>query len=212
MPRDTATDEQLVARVRAGRRRRLRGDRPPLPRRRCSASPPGCWAASHADAEDVVQDAFIRALPALRATDRPMALRPWLYMIVRNRAFDHLRRAPARATGPTRLALVAAPATSRPDDRAVAREELDGVVAEIAALPERQRLALVWRELGGASHARARRRAGHERLRAPSRCSSARGSSVARGRRRVSGAPAKMRARWPTPTAPSLIRRVSAAP
>src|SRR3954452_6853714 len=49
------------------------------------------------DPEDVIQDAFIRAYRGLRVTDRPMALRPWLYMIVRNRALDTLR-APQRAT------------------------------------------------------------------------------------------------------------------
>src|SRR2546423_14780440 len=38
------------------------------------------------------QDAFIRALAGLRATDADMNLRPWLYMIVRNRAMDDLRR------------------------------------------------------------------------------------------------------------------------
>src|SRR2546423_9185241 len=41
------------------------------------------------------QDAFIRALAGLRATDAEMNLKPWLYMIVRNRAMDELRR-PAR--------------------------------------------------------------------------------------------------------------------
>src|SRR3954453_10358205 len=47
------------------------------------------------DAEDVVQDALIRAYAGLRATANEMHLRPWLYMIGRNRAMDDLRR-PAR--------------------------------------------------------------------------------------------------------------------
>ena len=103
------------------------------------------------DAEDVVQDAFLRALAGLRATDAEMHLRPWLYMIVRNRAYDHLRG--QRPTEDSeRLTLVAAPASSDPAVSAAAREELDRVVAEIGRLPERQRLALVRRELCGASH------------------------------------------------------------
>ena len=106
---------------------------------------------SHADAEDVVQDAFIRALPALRASDRPMAVRPWLYMIVRNRAFD-LRRTRRPGAEPDALALVAAPEASDPAYGAEAREELERVVTELGRLPERQRLALVRRELCGASH------------------------------------------------------------
>ena len=106
---------------------------------------------NHADAEDVVQDAFIRALRGLRASDRPMVLRPWLYMIVRNRAYDHIR-ATKHVEEPERLELVAAPASTEPYLNAAAREELDQVVAELGRLPERQRLALVRRELGGATH------------------------------------------------------------
>ena len=113
-------------------------------------------SGSRADGDDVVQEALMRALAGLRATDRPIALRPWLFMIVRNRAVDHLRAPVRRHTeGDERLALL--PGGDRvsndPADRAVAGEELAEVVRAIGALPERQRLALVSRELGGASHA-----------------------------------------------------------
>ena len=101
------------------------------------------------DAEDVVQDAFMRAHVALRATDRPMALRAWLYMITRNRALDGLRA--RRAACPLDDASPACMAD--PFEAARQREELRRVVGELAALPERQRLALVQRELCGASHA-----------------------------------------------------------
>ena len=92
------------------------------------------------DPEDVVQDAFVRAHGALRATGRPMALRPWLYMIIRNRALDGLR---ARRT---QLPLQEATWRARPTRRATRqRDELDRIVAELAPHPERQRLALVQR-------------------------------------------------------------------
>src|SRR5439155_217958 len=88
-------DERLVALVRAGRddafaaiHNRYRDRLLAFARRLLSGT-------GH-DAEDVVQDAFIRALAGLRATDATMNLKPWLYMIVRNRAMDELRR-PARA-------------------------------------------------------------------------------------------------------------------
>jgi RNA polymerase sigma factor (sigma-70 family) len=106
------------------------------------------------DAEDVVQDAFIRAYNALRATDNEMHLRPWLYMIVRNRAMDDLRR-PARVAADLDDVEHFAPAASFDEDpatRAVEREMLREVVAEMQRLPERQRLALVMRELDGATH------------------------------------------------------------
>ena len=106
------------------------------------------------DAEDVVQDAFIRALAGLRATDAEMNLKPWLYMIVRNRAMDELRRPARVAAELDDIAHLRPVEDADPALRVAEREELRRVVAEIARLPERQRLALVMRELGGASHAR----------------------------------------------------------
>jgi RNA polymerase sigma factor (sigma-70 family) len=44
------------------------------------------------EAEDVVQEAFLRAHAALRATNRAIVLGPWVYRIVRNRGLD-VRRA-----------------------------------------------------------------------------------------------------------------------
>src|SRR6478752_5424254 len=41
--------------------------------------------------EDVTQDAFSKALPALRGTEAAIELRPWLYRIVRNAALKELR-------------------------------------------------------------------------------------------------------------------------
>lgn len=145
------SDERLVARVRAGSDAAfatiVTRYREPL-----LGFAARLLGGSHADAEDVVQDAFIRALRGLRASDRPMVLRPWLYMIVRNRAYDHIRAARPADGADERLQLVAAPEHADPFVSAAAREELDRVVAEIGRLPDRQRLALVQREMCGASH------------------------------------------------------------
>jgi RNA polymerase sigma factor (sigma-70 family) len=109
------------------------------------------------DPDDVVQDAFIRAYRGLRATDRAMTLRPWLYMIVRNRALDELR-SPHRAGGyDDDFALNAVPAADTAQ-RVEERDEMRRLVAEIARLPERQRMALVMREFDGCSHAETARR------------------------------------------------------
>jgi RNA polymerase sigma factor (sigma-70 family) len=104
------------------------------------------------DPEDVVQDAFIRAYRGLRVTDRPMALRPWLYMIVRNRALDELR-APQRSECLDDDARLVAVPSSDPAHRVAERDEMRQLVAEIGRLPERQRMALVLREFDGRSHA-----------------------------------------------------------
>ncbi|MEA2190006.1 MAG: hypothetical protein QOI73_127 [Solirubrobacteraceae bacterium] len=150
-PLTSLTDTQLVLRFRAGDdaafseiHRRFRSALTAFARRMLHAS-------GH-DADDVVQDAFIRAYRGLRVTDRPMALRPWLYMIVRNRALDELR-APQRADAyDDELGMRAVP-DADPAQRAVERDEMRQIVAEIARLPERQRIALVMREFDGATHA-----------------------------------------------------------
>jgi RNA polymerase sigma factor (sigma-70 family) len=103
------------------------------------------------DAEDVVQDAFVRAHLALRATDHPMALRAWLYMITRNRALDGLRARRSSCALDARDVTLAG--ATDPAEAALQRDELQRIVGELARLPERQRLALVQRELCGASHA-----------------------------------------------------------
>ena len=95
-PISRLTDDELVVRFRNGddaafseMHRRYRSALTAFARRMLQGS-------GH-DADDVVQEAFIRAYRGLRVTDRAMALRPWLYMIVRNRALDELR-APQRTS------------------------------------------------------------------------------------------------------------------
>ena len=151
-PLATLTDDQLVLRFRNGDdaafseiHRRFRAALTAFARRMLHGS-------GH-DAEDVVQDAFIRAYRGLRATDRAMALRPWLYMIVRNRALDELR-APRRADAydDESIRMHAVP-DSDPARHCEQRDEMRFIVDEIARLPERQRMALVMREFDGRTHA-----------------------------------------------------------
>lgn len=46
---------------------------------------------SHASADDVAQDAFVRAFARIDAFDTARPFAPWLHRIVVNRALDHLR-------------------------------------------------------------------------------------------------------------------------
>lgn len=149
-PLTTCTDTELVARFRAGEDAAFSviHDRY---RSALTAFAARMLHGTGHDADDVVQDALIRAHRGLRATDRAMALRPWLYMIVRNRALDDLR-APRRSEPlEDDTVLVALPGAD-PAVHALARAELRELVDEIGRLPERQRLALVMRELDGRTH------------------------------------------------------------
>jgi RNA polymerase sigma factor (sigma-70 family) len=98
--------------------------------------------------EDVTQDAFSKALLALRGSEAEIELRPWLYRIVRNTALNDLRdRAPATAELSEAL-----PGGRSAAAEAEAREELRDLMGRLRALPEPQRAALVMRELEGLSH------------------------------------------------------------
>ncbi|HEV2727318.1 MAG TPA: RNA polymerase sigma factor, partial [Solirubrobacterales bacterium] len=85
--------------------------------------------------EDVTQDAFSKALLALRGSEAEIELRPWLYRIVRNTALNDLRdSAPAAAELTEGLAGVPSAAAE-----AESREELADLMERLRALPEPQR-------------------------------------------------------------------------
>jgi RNA polymerase sigma-70 factor, ECF subfamily len=146
----TASDEQLVDLVRSGDDRAFAAihDRYEA---RLHAYARQLLGGAHHDAEEVVQDAFVRALRALRADDREMALKAWLYTIVRNRALDVLRR-PVRTTDIEPHAPMLRDTAPDPCERFARSEEIGALVAGLKQLPERQRTALVLHEMGGASH------------------------------------------------------------
>ena len=102
------------------------------------------------DAEDALQDVFVRAYSGLRASDRELALRAWLYRVAHNRCIDHLRR-PAPPP-PEVMELLRSPVHD-PIAEADQRESLRRLIADVRRLPDQQRSALLMRELGGMSYA-----------------------------------------------------------
>jgi RNA polymerase sigma factor (sigma-70 family) len=99
-------------------------------------------------AEDVTQDAFSKALLALRRDGAEIELRPWLFRIVRNTALNDLRDRP-----PSAEALAEAISSGgNPVEELERREELTELMQRLQSLPEGQRAAIVMRELEGLSH------------------------------------------------------------
>jgi RNA polymerase sigma factor (sigma-70 family) len=101
---------------------------------------------SRQDAEDALQDVFVRAYRALRQSDREIVLRPWLYRVAHNRCIDALRR-----PHPAPEEFVDTGELTSDDPLAVAerREDLRRLVADIRRLPAPQRSALLMREMDG---------------------------------------------------------------
>src|SRR3954451_16037862 len=142
------SDDQLVAAFRAGNEDAFQVifDRY---RQRLFAYMRQMLGGSRQDAEDALQDVFLRAYGALRANDRPVSLRAWLYRVAHNRCIDQLRRpAPAQADV---FDLSRSPLRD-PIEESQRREDLRRLVEDVQRLPEAQRSALLMREMDGLSY------------------------------------------------------------
>jgi RNA polymerase sigma factor (sigma-70 family) len=97
-----------------------------------------------ADAQDALQNTMVKALRSLPGEERRIALKPWLYRVAHNESVDMLRQRRGEPLDPE----AAAPGTGLAET-AARRERLRGLLADLGRLPERQRGALVMRELSG---------------------------------------------------------------
>ena len=109
-------------------------------------------AGDRGDAEEAVQDGFVKAHRALGRFREGAPFRPWLLRIVANEARNR-RRSAGRRTG---LALRAAAAASgdaapSPEAAALSHERREELLAALARLEERDRDVLVHRYLLGLS-------------------------------------------------------------
>jgi len=100
------------------------------------------------DARDATQNALESALRALPDRDSSRPLRPWLYKIAHNEAITIVRRRRPQSE----LVEGLEPTVPGPDVDAEQRGRFTQLVDDLRTLPERQRGALVMRELSGLSY------------------------------------------------------------
>jgi RNA polymerase sigma-70 factor (TIGR02960 family) len=119
--------------------------------------------ASFDDAEDAVQETFMRAWRSWESFEGDSALRAWLYRIATNVCVDMIRSRARRATGmrsfaevpwlqpyPDRLLDEIVPSDQEPDEVVVSRETIElAFLAALQVLPPRQRAALILRDVMG---------------------------------------------------------------
>src|SRR2546423_5065490 len=99
-------------------------------------------------AEDAVQQAFLSAYRAICEGDNELILRPWLYRVARNSALNLLRQ-----NGWNHEQLdEGMDGVMRPDQAVEGRERIRSLIASVKRLPERQRDAIVLRELEGRTY------------------------------------------------------------
>ncbi|MEJ7894130.1 MAG: sigma-70 family RNA polymerase sigma factor [Solirubrobacteraceae bacterium] len=110
-------------------------------------------------AEDLTQEIFVSALRRMRATERPIAFKPWIYEIARNACIDQFRRSrrteevsfdAEEAAGALELAHLAG--GTSPDAAIHAKQQLDDLCGAFGGLSDSHHEILVMRELEGLSY------------------------------------------------------------
>ncbi len=111
----------------------------------------------HGRAEDITQDVFMSALRRMRATEAPIAFKPWVYEIAKNACIDAFRRSKRAEEisydaddGGERLHLVSKGPT--PESAVDTRMSLDHLRGAFGGLSEAHHQILVMRELEGLSY------------------------------------------------------------
>ncbi len=105
---------------------------------------------SKEDAEDVLQEVYAAAFNAVRADEREINVRPWLYRIARNRSLNHLRR--TTSIGVDTMDVHFAEGGLSTTDKVMRRENFRELIADVQELPETQRTALLLREIDALSY------------------------------------------------------------
>jgi RNA polymerase sigma factor (sigma-70 family) len=98
--------------------------------------------------DDILQHTFLSAYRRLRSDGRELTLKPWLFRVTHNAALDALRR---DSRGYEQLD-ESYDGVERPDQALDRKESIRALVVSLAGLPERQRSALLLRELEGRSY------------------------------------------------------------
>lgn len=106
------------------------------------------------DCEDILQDTFAKAFAGIREKRVEGSFRAWIYTIARNGTYDLIRarKSNVHSLDAATTEPPAAAEHTETDKHAEQRLELSWLVAAMSDLPERQRDALLMRELGGLSH------------------------------------------------------------
>jgi RNA polymerase sigma-70 factor, ECF subfamily len=102
-------------------------------------------------AEDMTQEAFLRAWINLSSFHPQSSLRNWLYRIAVNAALDVLRRKPEETLEDEAAQMVVDPGLG-PEKTLIEKEHVAMVQQAMQSLPEASRSVLVLREYGGLSY------------------------------------------------------------
>lgn len=101
------------------------------------------------DAEDALQNAFIRALEKIHHLRPGSPFGPWFYRVLRSTCLNYLRRQNLRSHGEIPAS---AASGSNPEAETLRRIDREEILAAVGELPEMQRTAVMLYDLEGYSH------------------------------------------------------------
>jgi RNA polymerase sigma-70 factor (ECF subfamily) len=104
------------------------------------------------DAEDISQDAFLRAFHRLEGFRGEAPFRSWLLRITHNAALDHLARRRPEPVDPQTFDTSQPSATRAPADRLELRERIERLERKLHGLSYEHRTVLVLRDAEGFSY------------------------------------------------------------
>lgn len=119
--------------------------------------------ARASDAEDLVQEVFLRLVRVMPTYRHEGRFEAWLFRIAANVAREHLRRGRVRAGGNSRIASPSDPdsesasawadlSTAQPDEPLTVAEDADEVQRSLARLPAPEREVIMLRHYGELSY------------------------------------------------------------
>lgn len=111
------------------------------------------YTVAGSDADDVVQEAFVKAYRNLHRFDDARPFRPWVLRIVANEASNARRSAGRRTYLALRTTTTATDATASPEDELVTDERRRLLADAVASLPEADRLVIAYRWFAGLTEA-----------------------------------------------------------
>jgi RNA polymerase sigma factor (sigma-70 family) len=106
------------------------------------------------DAEDIAQETFTKAFAGIREKRLDGSFKHWIFTIARNGTFDNIRgrRTPVDSLDAETTEIPVGGEKTETALMVEHRDELAWLMTTVADLPERQREALLMKELGGMSH------------------------------------------------------------
>jgi RNA polymerase sigma-70 factor (ECF subfamily) len=110
------------------------------------------WLNGHEDAEDCLQEVFLRAFKAFNRLNEGSNIRAWLYKIATNTAITFRNKRSRREDKELLIEADLRSLEPSPMDQVLSKEQMLSILEAVESLPPKQRAALIMRKYQGFSY------------------------------------------------------------